>query len=126
MPDNPVLDFGEPRIPPEEQTQHGAVQVVEDGPRDEKLANAVRDRLEEHPMVDASRITVQVVNSTAFLSGTAETRYIRERAESLAREVDGIRDVTNKISVQPAVEEPGPILSTREPGANTSGSTQRS
>jgi hypothetical protein len=123
MPEEPVLDFGEPRVPAEQATKP---QVVEDGPRDERLAGEVRARLEQHHMVDASRITVQVVNGEAFLLGTADNRFIRERAETLAREVEGVTGVVNKVSVQPPTEEPGPILSTHEPGANNSGSTQRS
>jgi hypothetical protein len=123
MPEEPVLDFGEPRVPAEQATKP---QVVEDGPRDERLAGEVRARLEQHHMVDASRITVQVVNGEALLLGTADNRFIRERAETLAREVEGVTGVVNKVSVQPPTEEPGPILSTHEPGANNSGSTQRS
>jgi hypothetical protein len=123
MPEEPVLDFGEPRVPAEQATKP---QVVEDGPRDERLAGEVRARLEQHHMVDASRITVQVVNGEALLLGTADNRFIRERAETLAREVEGVTGVVNKVSVQPPMEEPGPILSTHEPGANNSGSTQRS
>ena len=41
-------------------------------------------------------------------------------------EVEGVANVVNKISTQPPTEEAGPILSTHEPGANNSGSTQRS
>ena len=126
MPDYPVLDFGEPQVRPDAQSSQRIVQVVEDGPRDESLAAQVRQRLEQHEMVDASRITVQVVNGSAFLIGAADNRFIRERAETLAREVEGIVHVTNKISIQPPIEEPGPILSTNEPGARKTGSTQRS
>jgi hypothetical protein len=126
MPDDPILDFGEPRIPADQQPTQSTVQVVEDGPRDEALTSQVRERLQQHSMVDASRINVQVVNGTAYLLGTADNRYIRERAETLAREVEGVSDVDNKISIQPPAEEPGPILTTHEPGANNSGSTQRS
>lgn len=104
----------------------GRPEVVEDGARDERLAGEVRMRLEQHHMVDASRVNVQVVNGRAYLIGTAENRFVRERAETLAREVEGVSEVVNKISVQPPLEEPGPILSTHEPGANHGGSTQRS
>ncbi|HYP05236.1 MAG TPA: BON domain-containing protein [Bryobacteraceae bacterium] len=93
---------------------------------DERLVSEIRSRLEQHPMVDASRVTVQVIGTQALLIGAADNRFIRERAETLAREVEGITEVVNKISVQPPTEEPGPILSTHEPGANHRGSTQRS
>ena len=101
-------------------------QVVEDGARDERLRSEIQARLEQHQMVDATRINVQVVNGEAFLLGTADNRFIRERAETLAKEVEGVTSVVNKVSIQPPIDEPGPILSTHEPGANNSGSTQRS
>ena len=123
MPQVPVLDYGQPRPDPEEPRRP---QVVEDGARDERLRHEVQSLLEQHQMVDATRISVQVVNGEVHLLGTADNRFIRERAETLANEVEGVTSVVNKVSVQPPTEEAGPILSTHEPGANNSGSTQRS
>lgn len=135
MPDDrPILDPGQPRVHPDEYPQAGLgefrpqtqPQVVTDAERDQRLTEAIRQRLEQNPMVDQTRITVQVVNAEVFLIGVADNRFIRHRAEELAGEVEGVTKVVNKISVQPPNEEPGPILSTHEPGANTGGSTQRS
>ena len=134
MPDDTLLDFGQPRVHPDdypkaglgEFQQPGRPQVVEDGARDEHMASEVRTRLEANEMVDASRITVQVTNGEVLLIGAADNRFIRQRAEDLAREVEGVTGVVNKIGIQPPTEEPGPILSTHEPGANHGGSTQRS
>ena len=134
MPDDPKLDFGEPRVHPEDYPkaglgqfqEPGRPQVVEDGTRDERIASEVRARLEAHEMVDASRITVQVTNGEVMLLGAADNRFIRQRAEELAREVDGVTGIVNKIGIQPPTDEPGPVLSTHEPGANHGGSTQRS
>jgi hypothetical protein len=134
MPDDPRLDFGEPRVHPDDYPktglgefhQPGRPEVVEDGARDERIASEVRSRLERHEMVDASRITVQVTNGEVMLIGAADNRFMRQRAEDLAREVAGVRDVVNKIGIQPPSEEPGPILTTHEPGANRGGSPQRS
>ena len=134
MPDRPLLDPSQPRVHPDdypkaglgEFQKPGQPQVVEDGERDERLAAEVRSRLAGHEMVDADRINVQVVNAEVLLIGTADNRFIRHRAEELALEVEGVSKVVNKISVQPPTEEPGPILTTHEPGANNSGSTQRS
>jgi hypothetical protein len=134
MPDDPRLDFGEPRVYPDDYPNAGLGEfhppgrprVVEDGARDERIASEVRSRLERHEMVDASRITVHVTNGEVMLMGAADNRFIRQRAEDLAREVEGVSGVMNKIGIQPPSEEPGPILSTHEPGANRGGSTQRS
>jgi hypothetical protein len=135
MPDDPrLLDFGEPRVHPDDYPKAGLgefqepsrPQVVEDAARDERIGSEVRAKLEAHEMVDASRITVQVTNGEVLLIGAADNRFIRQRAEELAREVEGVSNVVNKIGIQPPTEEPGPILSTHEPGANHGGSTQRS
>ena len=133
MPDRPILDPGQLRVQPDEYPQAGLgefhsptePQIVQDPKRDERIAYDVRSRLEHHDMIDASRVTIQVVNGDVTMIGTADNRFIRHRAEELASEVEGVQKVVNKISVQPPMEEPGPILSTREPGAK-GGSTQRS
>jgi osmotically-inducible protein OsmY len=98
---------------------------VQDPNLDEQVADGVRSRLEQHEMIDASRVSIQVVNGEVTMIGTADNRFIRHRAEELASEVEGVQKIVNKISVQPPMEEPGPILSTHEPGAK-GGSTQRS
>ena len=134
MPREPYLDPGEPRVHPDEYPQAGLgefqqpgkPQIVEDGARDERIAAEIRSRLEQHEIVDANRIEVQVVNGEVILLGAADNRFTRQRAEELASESEGVTVVVNKIAVQPPTEEPGPILTTHEPGANNSGSTQRS
>lgn len=133
MPDRPILDPGQLRVQPDEYPQAGLgefhsptePQIVQDPKRDERIAYDVRSRLEHHDMIDASRVTIQVVNGDVTMIGTADNRFIRHRAEELASEVEGVQKIVNKISVQPPMEEPGPILSTHEPGAK-GGSTQRS
>ena len=135
------LDSGSPHMVPEDYEKAGlgsfeddpsrAATTQEDPtPEDEHLASQVRERLQGHELVDDSRIEVSVVRGEVRLIGTAENRYARQRAEELAREVEGVASVLNKIAVQPTDEESTeigkPILSTHEPGANTTGSTQRS
>ena len=136
-----VLDSGSPHMTPEDYEKAGlgdferdpsraAAHPQEPSPEDEGLASAVRERLQGHELIDPSRIEVSAHAGEVRLLGTAENRYARQRAEELAREVDGVNDVLNKIAVQPTDEELSetgkPILSTHEPGANTTGSTQRS
>ena len=77
-------------------------------------------------MIDASRVQVHVVNGEVIMIGTADNRFVRHRAEELAFEVEGVRSVLNKISVQPHDEEPGPILTTHAPGSHKCGPTRRS
>ena len=135
------LDSGSPHMAPEDYEQAGlgsfesdasraAAMQEEPTPEDERLASQVRERLQGHELVDASRIAVSVICGEVRLIGTAENRYARQRAEDLAGEVEGVGSILNKIAVQPTDEESTeigkPILSTHEPGANTTGSTQRS
>lgn len=135
------LDSGSPHMAPEDYAKAGlgdfdkdpsraAALVQEPSPEDERLAEQVRDRLAQHEMIDPSRIEVHVIGGEVRLIGTAENRYIRHRAEELAREIEGVTEVLNKIAVQPTDDESspvgGPTLSVHEPGANNSGSTQRS
>lgn len=133
MPERPIVEPGQPRVHPDEYPQAGLgefhsptePQIVQDPNLDEQVADGVRSRLEQHEMIDASRVSIQVVNGEVTMIGTADNRFIRHRAEELASEVEGVQKIVNKISVQPPMEEPGPILSTHEPGAK-GGSTQRS
>lgn len=134
MPDRPILDPGQPRVHPDDYPKAGLGEfqppnqqpVITDAEQDNRLAEEIHSRLQQNTMVHDAPINVQVVNGEAILSGIAENRFIRHRAEELAVEVEGVLKVLNKISVQPHTEEVGPILSTHEPGSNKSGSTQRS
>lgn len=132
MPERNIVDPGQPSVHPDEYPHTGLgefhssteSQIVQDPTRDDRMAYEVRSRLEHHEMIDASRVRIQVVNGEVTMIGTADNRFIRYRAEELASEVEGVQKIVNKISVQPPMEEPGPILSTHEPGAK-GGSTQR-
>ena len=46
-------------------------------------------------------IDVKVKSGTVTLSGTLPTEELKERAERVAKTVKGVREVTNKIIVQP-------------------------
>jgi len=91
---------------------------------DERIAADIRMRLEQHEMIDASRITVEVADGIVKLVGTATNRFVRHRAEDLASDVEGVKEVMNKIGIQPSDAEPGPVLSTQ--AGHKGGSTQRS
>ena len=133
MAERPTLDPGQPRVHPDDYLAAGLgefhrptePQVVTDPARDERIASQARAALERAEMIDADRIHVQVINAEVILSGIADNRFVREKAEESASEAEGIEKILNKIVIQPPPEEPGPILSTHEPGTRD-GSTQRS
>ena len=96
-----------------------------DPERDQRLANQIRARLRENPLVDETRVDIQVFNAEVTLSGVADNRFIKQRAEELTSEVQGVTKILNEIGVQPHTGEPGPVLTTQEPGPNKTRSTQR-
>jgi hypothetical protein len=70
-------------------------------------------------------VTAEAFGGAVLLAGVVADRYQKERAESLAREVEGVTDVENRIRVQKP--EPGsPVLTTRDPGSADEPTTPRS
>ena len=72
-----------------------------------------------------SSVTAEAFGGHILLTGLVADRFQRERAESLAREVEGVTEVENRIHIQHS-EAGGPVLTTREFGESDEGTTQRS
>jgi osmotically-inducible protein OsmY len=75
------------------------------GPRgyarsDDRIREDVSDRLTDDPFIDASEIEVAVSRSEVTLSGTADSRSARRRAEDLAEAVSGVTHVQNNLRVR--------------------------
>jgi osmotically-inducible protein OsmY len=68
---------------------------------DTAITTSVKARFVENRQVDASSIKVETLNGTVLLSGFAKNNTERTTAESIAREVGGVRMVRNEISVRP-------------------------
>ena len=62
--------------------------------------SAVCARLEKHPRIHQRRIQVVVRGQVAILTGTAEDRYERRRAEEIAGDVEGVAMVMNRVVIQ--------------------------
>jgi hypothetical protein len=123
------LDPGAPHMSPEDYAHMGVKfdnGAPPEGEPDEALASEVCKRISELPRIDASRIEVEVRGQTAILTGVVADRYARERAQEAASEINGIQSVVNHLAVQRADEAGGPTLTTRMPGADNEGTTQRS
>ena len=65
---------------------------------DNRILEDVCDRL-TYSDVDAGEIEVRVENGEVTLSGTVRDRWDKRRAEDVAEEVSGVRDVHNNIRV---------------------------
>jgi len=67
---------------------------------DDRIREDVSDRLMADDQLDASDIEVQVRNAEVTLTGTVEDRWAKRRAEDLAEQVMGVRDVMNQLRVE--------------------------
>jgi osmotically-inducible protein OsmY len=67
---------------------------------DDRIREDVSDRLMADDQLDASEIEVQVRDAEVTLSGTVEDRWAKRRAEDVAEQVMGVRDVMNKLRVE--------------------------
>ena len=68
---------------------------------DTDITTSVKARFVDNRQVDASSIKVETLNGTVLLSGFAKDNTERTTAESIARDVRGVRMVRNEISVRP-------------------------
>jgi hyperosmotically inducible periplasmic protein len=55
----------------------------------------------ENKDVAGSSISVETLNGTVMLSGFAKSLLEKQRAETIARSVSGVRSVKNEIAVRP-------------------------
>jgi hypothetical protein len=97
------------------------------GPQDDRLSSEICNKLEANQFVEASRVAVQAHGGAVTLEGIVENRYARERAEQLAREVEGVTAVENRIRIQNQEDATGgPVLTVRDPAGADEPSTRRS
>jgi osmotically-inducible protein OsmY len=66
---------------------------------DERIKDDINDRLSDDPFIDASDIEVTVNSGEVTLTGTVDQRNAKRRAEDLAENVSGVRNVENRIRV---------------------------
>ena len=68
---------------------------------DAAITTAVKARFVDNKEVAASSISVETLNGTVMLSGFAKNANERATAESIARDVKGVKSVKNEIAVRP-------------------------
>lgn len=76
------------------------------GPRgykrsDERITEDLNERLTDDPQLDASDIQINVSDGIATLSGTVDARWLKHRAEDIAENCSGVKDVRNDLRVIP-------------------------
>jgi hyperosmotically inducible periplasmic protein len=68
---------------------------------DAAITTTVKSRFVENKQVDASSISVETLNGTVMLSGFAKNTTEKTTAGSIASNVNGVKSVTNNITVRP-------------------------
>jgi osmotically-inducible protein OsmY len=68
---------------------------------DSAITTAVKAKFVANKTVDASAISVETLNGTVMLSGFAKNDMEKSTAESLTRDVKGVKVVKNAIAVRP-------------------------
>lgn len=68
---------------------------------DTGITTMVKSRLLEDKDVAGTSISVETLNGTVMLSGFAKNSMERNKAESIARGVKGVRMVKNEIAIRP-------------------------
>ncbi|MDF0667861.1 MAG: BON domain-containing protein [Nitrospira sp.] len=67
---------------------------------DDSITANVQGNLAGDNVIDFARVDVETERGTVILSGTVPTSEQKARAEQLARQVRGVKQVTNKLQVQ--------------------------
>lgn len=90
---------------------------------EDDLESKVRNTLETN--LPASQLTVAASDEGAVtITGTVPTEQQLSEIDTLAKEVKGVKSVTNKATVLPATTTPGASTTdTTEPGASTTDTT---
>lgn len=68
---------------------------------DTTITTQVKARFIDNRQVDAVAISVETLNGTVMLSGFAKSALEKNTAESIARNVNGVRQVKNEIAIRP-------------------------
>jgi hyperosmotically inducible protein len=68
---------------------------------DTVITSTVKSRFVQDEKVSAAAISVETLNGTVLLSGFAKSATERTAAETIARQVNGVKLVKNEIAIRP-------------------------
>ena len=75
---------------------------------DTSIADEVAERLTDDDTLDASQVLLQVEGGIVTLTGNVPVRAMKHRAEDIAADARGVRDVRNEIRVDDGSAAAGP------------------
>lgn len=67
---------------------------------DERIRDDINDRLSDDSFLDATEIEVHVAEGEVTLTGTVDNRLDKRRAEDLAEQISGVKNVQNQLRVK--------------------------
>jgi len=73
------------------------------GPNDETLTQQVKAKISSDPALATQTVNVAVKDGAVTLAGNVNTETNKARAEDLAKSVEGVKSVTNSLSVRPPI-----------------------
>ncbi len=68
---------------------------------DATITTQIKSRFVENKVVDAGSIQVETLKGTVMLSGFAKSANEKATAETIARNVNGVKSVKNELSIRP-------------------------
>ncbi|WP_372526847.1 BON domain-containing protein [Piscinibacter sp.] len=68
---------------------------------DTTITTQIKSRFVGNKEVDATSIRVETLNGTVMLSGFAKDATEKATAESIARNVNGVKSVKNELAIRP-------------------------
>lgn len=68
---------------------------------DTAITTSVKARFIDNKEVDGTSIRVETLNGTVMLSGFAKSTLEKNTAENIAKNVKGVKQVKNELSVRP-------------------------
>ena len=76
-------------------------QSVSEYAGDAATTSSIKAKLLADDIVPSRKITVETTDGVVQLSGNVENKAQAERAESIAKAVDGVKSVKNDLSIKP-------------------------
>lgn len=67
---------------------------------DKEIGDDVSEALHENPDVDASEVSVEVVEGNVFLRGQVDSRLTKRMAEGCVENIRGIKDIFNELTIK--------------------------
>lgn len=74
---------------------------------DERIREDLHEKLSDDPFLDPSEIEVSVTKGEVVLTGMVDSRMDKRRAEDIAERILGVRNVENRIRINPDPDSQG-------------------